>query len=52
MERNNPVLSVAEGNELVATHSLRSVQAWAKSELPPGRPCGRRRRSSKSWTRA
>ena len=28
VERNN--------NELVATHSLRSVQAWAKSELPPG----------------
>ena len=44
VERNNHVQSrspepregASEGNELVATHSLRSVQAWAKSALPPG----------------
>ena len=28
VERNNPVPSQSEGNELVATHSLRSVHAW------------------------
>ena len=28
VERSNHVLSAAEGNELVATHSLRSVHAW------------------------
>jgi hypothetical protein len=33
---NSHVLSANEGNELVATHSLRSVQTWAKSDLPPG----------------
>ena len=29
VERNKHILSVAEGNELVATHSLRSVHAWS-----------------------
>ena len=38
VERNNPVLSAAEGPELVATHSLRSVQAW-------GNLCQRPRRA-------
>ena len=28
VEHNNPVPSEAEGNELVATHSLRSLHAW------------------------
>jgi hypothetical protein len=37
----------------IGTHSLRSVQASTKSELPPGgRRCAGRRPSSRSWMRA
>jgi methionyl-tRNA synthetase len=40
VERNNPVLSAAEGNELVATHSLRSVHAWGNLCQRPRRALG------------
>jgi methionyl-tRNA synthetase len=40
VERNNHVLSAAEGNELVATHSLRSVHAWGNLCQRPRRALG------------
>jgi methionyl-tRNA synthetase len=40
VERNSPVLSANEGNELLATHSLRSVQAWGNLGQRPRRALG------------
>jgi hypothetical protein len=50
VERNNRILSRSpepcegadEGNELVATHSLRSVHAWGNARADSGSPEGTR----------
>jgi len=40
VERDNPVPSASEGNELVATHSLHSVHAWGNLCQRPRRALG------------